>query len=143
MSDVIKRLKKWIEEDKKQGKHIYTEYTDTDGIPLAEGMLLMNAWQSGNRREYYVKRDVKKNKYYLQSYGENVYLLKEYYNKEYSKCNSIGIGIERASEDLQILYRDMPGDFRIMFLEDIGFDKYPPRIVCDDKGYIKFIEVKE
>jgi len=121
MSYDRKSIKRWVEKDMATGKHVYTEYKDVDGILLAEGMVLSCAWMSGEDkwRKYYVKKDVKKNKYYLQSFFEQVTHLGEYYNKEYDKVNSRGKAMEFAATDLQL---ELNKDYSPCFLEDYGIE---------------------
>jgi len=119
MSDYISKIKCWVEEDKLNGKHVYTEFKDIDGIPLAEGMVLVSAWNSEDkRRKYYVKKDVKKDKYYLQSFFEQVTHYGEYLDKEYDKVKSRGKGMEFAASDLEV---EEKSDYVPCFLEDYGF----------------------
>ena len=143
MSYPSKPIKRWIEKDMEKGKHIYTKYKDVDGIPLAEGMVLSGAWMSGkdNHRKYYVKKDVKKNKYYLQSFFEQVTHLGEYLNKEYDKVNSRGKSMEFAATDLQV---ELNKDYSPCFLEDYGIEKGTfPRRHKIVNGEWQIEEVKE
>lgn len=141
MSIYAKKLKNWVDNDMKEGSHVYTEFKDIDGIPLAERMVLTSAWYSGEKRYYYVKKDIKKNKYYLQSFGENFMFLGEYFNKEYDKVKSRGVGIERAKEDYQVLTDEkcVPS-----FLEDFGYEngEFPHRNAFVN-GELIFEKVKE
>lgn len=142
MSDITKRLKNWIESDKKEGNHTYTKFTDVDGIQLAEGMVLVHAWNSEDkRRKYYVKKDVKKNKYYLQSFFEQITHYGEYLNKEYDKVKSHGKGMGFASTNLEV---ELKCDYTPCFLEDYGHEPgtFPRRhSVVNGKWQIE--EVKE
>lgn len=141
MSDYTNKIKKWVEKDKKKGVHVYTGFKDIDGIELAERMVLVGAWYGDEKRLYYVKKDTKKNKYYLQSFGENFIFAGEYFNKEFDKVKSRGIGIHRALEEYQVLYDDkcVP-----TFLEDYGYHegKFPHRNVFIN-GELVFEEVTE
>ena len=143
MSYNSKDIKRWVEKDMNEGKHVYTDYKDVDGIPLAEGMVLVCAWMSGKdkNRKYYVKKDVKKNKYYLQSFLEQVTHFGEYLNKEYDKVKSCGKPIEFAASDLEI---ELNKDYSPCFLEDYGYEKgtFPRRHkIVDGKWQVE--EVKE
>ena len=40
MSQDRRDIKRWVEKDMTEGEHVYTEYKDVDGIPLAERMVL-------------------------------------------------------------------------------------------------------
>lgn len=142
MSYPSKGIKQWVEKDMKTGKHVYTEYKDVDGILLAEGMVLSCAWMSGKDkyRKYYVKKDIKKNKYYLQSFFEQVTHLGEYYNKEYDKVNSRGKAMEFAASNLQV---ELNKDYSICFLEDYGIQpgKFPARHkIINGFWYIEEVE---
>lgn len=120
MNDSVVNLKKWVENDKKEGNHTYTKFTDVDGIPLAEGMVLVHAWNCDDkRRKYYVKRDVKKNKCYLQSFFEQITHFGEYLNKEYDKVKSHGKGMEFAASNLEV---ELTKDYIPCFLKEYGHE---------------------
>ena len=66
-----------------------------------------------------MKKDVKKNKYYLQSFFEQVTHFGEYLNKEYDKVKSHGKGMEFAASDLEV---ERNKENLPCFLEDYGND---------------------
>ena len=104
-------------------------------------MVLEGAFYSDDRRYYYVKKDIQKNKYYLQSFMENAIHLKEYYNKEYDKVKSRGIGIHLAKYELQVVRNDKCIPF---FLEDFGYvDGQLPHRNIFVEGKLVFEQVKE
>ena len=126
---MVERLKAWVKKDMENGKHNYTEYIDIDGVRLAERMVLREAFYGDDERLFYVKKDVKKDKYYLQSFADQVTYFGEYLDNKYSQVKSRGIGILRAKDEFEVLFK-LEGELKILFLEDYGYEagKYPPRV---------------
>lgn len=58
----------WVLEDMKTGKHVYTPYKDISGIPIAEGMILVSAFDDESHRKYYVTKNEETKEYYLQCF---------------------------------------------------------------------------
>jgi len=142
MLDYENRIKQWIEKDKADRSHVYTGFKDADGFELAEGMVVTHAWSNeDDQRKYYVKKDVNKNKYYLQSFLENVTHLNEYFEERYECIKSRGRGIETAQIDFII---ELEGNYTPIFIEYYGYSNgsLPPRHSVVN-GEWKIEEVKE
>lgn len=112
------RIMKWIEKDKGTDNHIYTKYTDIDGIPLAERMVLEDAIGK-ERKIYYVAKNFKTGQYCLQSFMG-------YLEEEGEDEADITRKIEYASGNLQVVTKSESG--KVSFLEDYGWksSRFPP-----------------
>jgi hypothetical protein len=144
MYDAYSQLKYWIQKDMKEGKRIYTEYTDIEGIFLSERMILRQAFCNQDERLYYVAKNKETGEYYLQSFGDNTLTGGfDHIKGEYvaHKCVSITKKIEDAVN--YEVVGEPERNFKPIFLDDFGYEKgkFPPIVDIDLQGKLIFKEV--
>lgn len=102
--------KKWVEKDINNKKHTYLQYKALGGVPIAEGMVLIPAFSNiGDLKYYYVTKDEKTEKYYLQCFFDVADIE--------ANVSEITQNIEKVSEYFEIAVRanGIP-----LFREDYG-----------------------
>ncbi|MCI8361924.1 MAG: hypothetical protein HFJ41_02015 [Clostridia bacterium] len=115
---VRQHAKKWVEKDMKNKKHTYIQYKALGEVQIAEGMVLIPAFESINIY-YYVEKDEKTKKYYLQCFFD-------------ARSMDISVleiteSIEKVSEcfEVAVYANGIP-----LFKEDFEFDTLEDLIRC-------------